>query len=115
MKSKRASGLSLGRGRPGISLDVQPQAEPFLELVVMTFVILEQLRWEQEVTTVHTSDFDDMLSTLSRRLGISKSKFKSSFHLRLWVGAPLGLRWSIGRSPERASASSDASCKVDVR
>ena len=44
----------------------------------MTFVILEQLRWEQEVTTVHTSDFDDMLSTLSRRLGISKSKFKSN-------------------------------------
>ena len=76
-KSERASGLSLGRGRPGISLDVQPQAETFLELVVMTFVILEQLRWEQEVTTVHTSDFDDMLSTLSRRLGISKSKSKS--------------------------------------
>ena len=45
----------------------------------MTFVILEwQLRWEQEVTTVHTSDFDDMLSTLSRRLGISKSKSQSN-------------------------------------
>ncbi len=65
-RSKHTSGLTFKpRVRPGLSLDVEPQLEGVLDAVILAFVILEQLRWEESVTVVHTSDVDGVFTWFS--------------------------------------------------
>ncbi|KAI0752720.1 hypothetical protein C8Q80DRAFT_471172 [Daedaleopsis nitida] len=60
-KSHRLSGFALRATQPGVSLIVQSEVESILDAVVLSFVIVEQLRWEEEVTPVNSADGVDTL------------------------------------------------------
>ena len=55
--------------RPGLSIDIRPEASEMADAILLSFVIVEQLRREAEVTSVRNSVPDkvvDMVKASTR-------------------------------------------------
>ncbi|RPD76088.1 hypothetical protein L226DRAFT_534143 [Lentinus tigrinus ALCF2SS1-7] len=62
--------------RPGMSIDIRPEATGVADAILLSFVVIEQLRREVEVTTVRSSVPDkivDMMKATATRVSPARS------------------------------------------